>query len=98
MTERQAVKEIMHRAADIKPTVHIGKDGLTEGIAAELKEQIKRSKIVKVRVLDNSGGDVAETARSLAEASGSVLVDVRGSVAVFCARREYNNLSQKKHV
>ncbi len=96
MTEKQAVKEIMRRASTIRPTVHVGKEGLSEGVALELKEQIKRAKIVKVKVLGNSPAEVSEVAESLAEATGAVLVDVRGSIALFCDKREHHNLSMKK--
>ena len=96
MTEKQAIKEIMRRAADIKPTVHVGKEGLSEAISLELKDQIKRAKIVKVKVLSTSGSDVAEVADSLAASTETILVDVRGSIALFCDRKEYRNLTQKK--
>ena len=98
MTEKQAIKEIMRRAADIKPTVHVGKEGLSEAIALELKDQIKRAKIVKVRVLSTSSDEISEVADSLAESTDSILVDVRGSNAVFCDRKEYRNLTQKKNL
>lgn len=96
MTEKQAIKEIMRRAADISPTVHVGKEGLSESISIELKNQIKRAKVVKVKVLSTSASDVQEVADSLAASTETVLVDVRGSIALFCDRKEYRNLTQKK--
>lgn len=96
MTEKQGIKELMRRAADIRPTVHVGKEGLSEAISLELKDQIKRAKLVKVKVLSTSADDIKEVADSLAASTETVLVDVRGSIALFCDRKEYRNLSQKK--
>jgi len=71
---------------------------ISEAIALELKDQIKRNKVVKVRVLSSSALGASEVAEQLAQSTDSVLVDVRGSNAVFCERREYRNLSQKKNL
>ena len=36
MTEKDARKELMRRANDISPTVHVGKDGLDQGVFDEI--------------------------------------------------------------
>ena len=36
MTEKDARKELMRRANELNPTVHIGKDGLDQGLYDEL--------------------------------------------------------------
>ena len=36
MTEREAKKELMRRALEISPTVHVGKDGLKDSLYEEI--------------------------------------------------------------
>jgi RNA-binding protein len=96
MTEKEAKKEIMRRAKDISPTLHVGKDGLKDSVFEELKLQIKTHRIVKVKVLPNSESETADIAGSLAEAADVVIVDVRGGVLILTDKRTWSSLSQKK--
>jgi len=96
MTEKEAKKEIMRRAADISATLHVGKDKLKESVFEELKIQIKAHRIVKVRVLPNSESEIEEIADALSKASDSVIVDIRGNVLILTDKRTWTSLSQKK--
>lgn len=96
MTEKEAKKEIMRRAKDIDPTLHVGKDGLKESVFEELRIQIKAHRIVKIKVLPNSESEASDMANSLAEASDAVIADIRGNVIVLADKRTWSSLSQKK--
>lgn len=96
MTEREAKKELMRRALDIKPTVHVGKDGLKDSVYDEISEQLKKNRLIKIRVLDNADSDTKEVADDIAAAVGGVVVDVRGGVVVMTDKRTWTSLSQKK--
>jgi Predicted RNA-binding protein containing KH domain, possibly ribosomal protein len=96
MTEREAKKELMRRANELSPTVHVGKDGLDEGVLDEIKMQLKNARLIKIKVLSNSDGDAKELAEKIAESTNSVSVDVRGSVIVLTDNRTWTSLSQKK--
>ena len=96
MTEKDARKELMRRANDINPTVHVGKDGLDQGVFDEIANQLKKNREIKVKVLSNSDDDAKSTAEQIAEATGSVVVDVRGSIIVLTDKRTWTSLSQKK--
>ena len=54
MTEKDARKELMRRAVDLNPTVHVGKDGLDQGVFEEISTQLKKNRVIKVKVLSNS--------------------------------------------
>lgn len=93
--DKKALKVLKHRAVDIKPTLHVGKDGLTEAVADELVRQLKSSGLVKARVLPAAGLDTKEMSQQLADMSSSVLVDVRGNTAIFCDKRTFLQAGQR---
>ena len=96
MTEREAKKELMRRALEINPTVHVGKDGLKDSVYEEIKAQIKKNRLIKIKVLANADSETAEIADAIAENTGSVVVDVRGSIVILADKRSWTSLCQKK--
>ena len=96
MTEREAKKELMRRALEINPTVHVGKDGLKDSLYEEIKAQIKNNRLIKIKVLANADSETKEIADALAENTGSVVVDVRGSIVLMTDKRTWTSLCQKK--
>ncbi len=81
-------KEIQAKRAEantLAVTVHVGKGGLSQATIDELSAQLERRRLVKVRLLKSATyelGDKAQ-AEALAEATGGILVDVRGHTAVY---------------
>ena len=96
MTEREAKKELMRRALEINPTVHVGKEGLKDSLYEEIKAQIKKNRLIKIKVLANADSETKEIADAIAENTGSVVVDVRGSIVLLTDRRSWTSLCQKK--
>jgi RNA-binding protein len=96
MTEKEAKKELMRRAKDLAPTVHVGKEGIDEGVLNEITAQLKSARLIKVRVLTTVDIDPKTAAEELASSTNSVIVDVRGGVVVLTDKRTWNSLSQKK--
>ncbi len=62
----------------MKPTVSIGKEGLTEQVISECNRQITAGELVKVRIQKNYFGEVKEAAAELADATNSQLAGVAG--------------------
>ena len=96
MTEKEARKELMRRANDLSPTVHVGKDGIDEGVLNEITAQLKKARLIKVKVLSNADSNTKVIAEELAASTNSVIVDVRGGVVVLTDKRTWTSLSQKK--
>lgn len=96
MTASQAKKEIMRRALSIEPTVHVGKDGMDQGLFDEIVLQLKKRRIIKVKVLNNADSETKEVADRISEATGSVAVDVRGGIIVLADKRTWDSQCQKK--
>ena len=80
---KRTMKEIKRIGADLKPTIHVGKDGITDSLIEEVKLQVKTRKVVKIRILPASGDEKDAIAKEISERSGAVLVDVRGSIVLL---------------
>jgi RNA-binding protein len=84
MPTKKTRKELVKMGSEIDPTVHVGKEGLTEGIVQEVKAQLKRSKIIKIRVLPAADQDKDEVAEELAARAGARVVETRGFTILLC--------------
>jgi len=82
-------KDVMREATELDPTIHVGKDGVTDSLIGEVKLQMKTRKVVKVKLLPSAGEDKKTLAMEIAERSNGTLVDVRGSIATLCDKRYY---------
>jgi RNA-binding protein len=80
---KRTIKEIKRIGADLKPTIHVGKDGITDSLIEEVKLQVKTRKVVKIRMLPASGDEKDVIANEISERSGAILVDVRGSIILL---------------
>ena len=73
---------------DFHPSVRIGKTGLTENIVEEIKGQLKKRKLVKIKInkgiFDRQGK--IEVWGFLSEKTNSVLVLSRGNVGVLWSK------------
>jgi len=96
MTEKEAKKELMSRANELVPTVHVGKEGIDEGLLNEINTQLKKARLIKVRILNTVDMEPKDVAEELATSTNSVVVDVRGNVVVLADKRTWSSLSQKK--
>ncbi len=82
-------KELRGKGMELSPTVHIGKAGLTDSVIEEVKNQIKKNKLVKVKILPSSSKDKHELAKELASRAGVMLVEVRGNTVLLCDEKVY---------
>jgi len=67
----------------LSPVVMVGKEGLTERLAASLEEALTAHELIKVKVLEGCPMDRREAASALAESSGAALVQVLGRTALL---------------
>jgi RNA-binding protein len=83
-------RHVRHVLKDEKPTIWVGKDGLTLEVSSEIEKQLTKNKMVKVRILPTALK--TETANAIAskaaEQSGSSLVEVRGHVFILYRRHK----------
>ncbi len=76
------------KANRLDPIVHIGKDGINQGVIDQLDEALENHELIKGRVLNNSLEETKDAARELAESSGAEIVQVIGNVFVLFRRNE----------
>ncbi len=68
---------------DLKPTVWIGKSGCSATMIAEIRAQLKKRKIVKVKWLQSTDIDP----EAIAARAGATLVEVRGRTLVLAEKK-----------
>ncbi len=73
-------RETVHH---LKPTIWIGKRGVTTVMIDEIRRQLKDRKVVKVRWLRNTEVDP----EAIAAAADADLIEVRGRTLVLTERR-----------
>lgn len=83
--DKKRIIELRGKAQALPSTVHIGKEGITQTIIAEITKQLKKTKLVKIKLLPALEKDRKEAGFELAKATSSVLVEVRGRTVVLAA-------------
>jgi RNA-binding protein len=89
--DAKEIRRLRKEAQSLKVTLHVGKEGVTQEVAAELARQLKKSGLVKVRLQPNLEMARSEAGSELARMSSSTLVEVRGRTIVLsrgaCVRK-----------
>lgn len=77
------------KESSIEATLRIGQRGATDTVVAEVREQIRRKKIIKVKRLKTTAieGSEKEFWQDLAKRAGVRLLEVRGHTAVLADPR-----------
>jgi len=81
--DKARIIELRGRAQLLKTTVYVGKEGITQSVVFELAKQLKRNKLVKVKLLASVDSDKEEVAELLARDSSSTLIEIRGRTVVL---------------
>jgi len=70
---------------ELKPTVIIGKQGVSESVIFEVKEQLKNQKVIKVKILKSAREEMdrKEIAENVANSTGAKLVELRGNTFIL---------------
>lgn len=83
--DKKRIIELKGKAQTLPATVHIGKDGITQTVIDEITKQLKKTKLVKIKLLPALEKDRKEAGSELAKVTSSVLVEVRGRTVVLAA-------------
>ncbi len=92
--------KLRNKAKLLEPVIRIGKNGITEGIVGELIKQLKKKKLIKIKLLKSFivDKDRKQIAQLLEEKTNSEIIDVIGNVIVLHKTPSIeNNLNKKSH-
>jgi RNA-binding protein len=80
MEKTESVEEVM--------VVQLGKAGITDSFIEEVRDQVKKKKTVKVKILRSAKGvkDRKEIASEVAKRCNAILADIRGNTFVLNKR------------
>lgn len=81
--DKRKKAQLKGAAQHLEVTVHVGKDGVTDKVVDEVRKQLKRKRMVKVRLLPSMEENRHLAAERLASSASAVLVEVRGRTAVL---------------
>jgi RNA-binding protein len=84
-------RHVRYKLKDEKPTIWVGKEGLTSQLSGEIENQLDKKKMVKIRILPSAlqEENTAQTiAAKAAEQTGAALVEVRGHVFILYRRHK----------
>lgn len=70
-------------ANSLETMIHIGKDGVSDGVTAQTEETLELRELVKCKVLENALLTSREAAEQLAKATRSEVVQVIGTKFVL---------------
>ncbi len=82
-------------AMNIDPIYQVGKNSLTPELTEGVREALDKRELVKLHVLKNNADDKKELAQTLAERTGSIVVQVIGSMIVLF---KYQNDASKRKI
>lgn len=79
------IQEKRAAAQQIDVSLQVGKNGVTPATVEELSAQLKKRKLVKVRLLPASKetASTEDQVKALSEGTNSTLIETRGHTAVF---------------
>jgi len=77
--------KLKERAKTLEPVIRIGKNGFTENIIKEIKKQLNKKKLIKIKFLRAfiSDKNKKEIAKEIAQKTNSRLIDQVGFVVVL---------------
>ena len=84
-------KDLKEKAKLLEPMIRIGKAGLSDGVIKEIKNQLKKKKMIKIKILRSclKEKNKKEVAKELAEKTNSELIDRVGFIAVLRKKEKY---------
>ncbi|MEM2995713.1 MAG: YhbY family RNA-binding protein [Candidatus Bathyarchaeia archaeon] len=82
-------KRIKKRLSGEKPTIWVGKNGVSQELLNEINKQLDKNEMVKVKILKSAleGNKAKEIASKIAERIEASLVEVRGHTFMLYKRR-----------
>ena len=77
--------QLKEKAKTLEPVIRIGKNGFTENTIKEIKKQLNKKKLIKVKLLKAfiSEKNKKEVAKEIAQKTNSQLINLVGFVVIL---------------
>lgn len=85
----KALRHLRALGHHLDPVVQVGKEGLTDGIVAAVKEQLLAHELVKVKIAQDSPIDRVAAGAEIADRAGATLVQTLGRTLLFYKRHPH---------
>jgi RNA-binding protein len=85
--DKKRIVELRAKAQSLRPTLFVGKEGVSDHVIAELSNQLRKNLLVKAKLLSSVQGDKEAIGRELADKTRSILVETRGRTVVLARER-----------
>ena len=81
--------QLRSKAKLLEPVIRIGKNGLSEGAVEEIKKQLKKKKLIKIKILKSAliSQNRKELAKELSEKTNSEIIEQVGLIIVLNKKR-----------
>jgi RNA-binding protein len=84
----EQLRKLKARAQRTKPSIQIGKDGLTQGQLERISHELAHHELIKVKFNDHKA-QKAELSQEIAAKTGATQVDLIGNTLVIYKRSPY---------
>ncbi len=83
------LEELKRKAQTLKPLVRIGKNGINESVITEIKKQVKKHKLIKIKVLKSliDKESKKEVINKIIDNTGAVLIQATGFTVCVYAKK-----------
>ena len=90
MNTSKTKRFVKHKLQDASPTVWIGKEGLTAQSIDEIEKQLKKSRMLKIKMLKSALQEETKKniAAKAAAQTGALLVDLRGNIFILFRKQK----------
>ncbi len=87
--------ELKSKGTNIKPTIQIGKTGITDSIRDELRAQLDRKELIKIKILRSMGPSSywKENVEELIASVKAELIEIKGGTVLVYKR---SNIPKKE--
>jgi len=84
-----AKRRIKSRLSGEKPTIRVGKSGVSQELLKEIDKQLEKKEMIKIKILKTAleGDEAKQIASRIAEQTTASLVEVRGHTFMLYKRR-----------
>jgi RNA-binding protein len=98
MITTRVKRRIKHKLSDTKPTIRIGKNGITREVIAEINGRLEKTEMLKAKILKTALTEAKATAiaTEIAQQTDAILVEVRGHTFMLYRKKRKKQELRKK--